>query len=222
MIRFDPGSPNIEVAKVVDVQVSEAYADALLLLPGAPRDVTVLLDNAHIVPETGVGGYAKAESTLLISFDQSFLDRDAQLVDLRGTIFHQAYHLAQGHTAEHPRVAYSTALELAVAEGCAIVFEREYGGSAPSWGDYSPVDTATLEAWVEQLRRLPVAQYASDEDTWCEWATDHHAHEEDSWRIYRVGTYLIDHYLRSANGTLVTDLAAVAPSDLISRFDASH
>lgn len=222
MIRFDPDSPNIEVAKLIDVQMSEAYADALLLLPDAPHDVTVLLDNAHVVPETGVGGYAKAQSTLLISFDALFPDVDAQLVDLRGTVFHQAYHLAQGHIAEDPSVSYSTALELAVAEGCAIVFEREYGGSAPSWGDYSPVDTATLDAWVEQLRRLPIAQYASDEDLWCEWATSHHADEEDSWRIYRVGTYLIDQYLRGANGTLVTDLAAVSPADLISIIDSSR
>lgn len=171
-------------------------------LPELPVDIEATIDNAHLVTSTGVGGFVAGLGKMLLSFDPNFSDKLLQEHNLRGTIFHQAYHMVQGHSFANPTAEYDTALDNAIYEGAAIVFEQTYANSYPAWGDYRQVSSVVLDQWQAALSKIPIYQHMLGTKLWQEWSSAADD-PKDSWRSYRVGTRLIDEYLKKTRKNIL-------------------
>ena len=213
MITYISDAPNIKAKPEVEQTIEVAYTEARKLLPELPEDIKIWLDNRHLIPETGDGGYAYAPDIINISFDLHFNDKKAQLEHLRATLFHEGYHLVQGFTEEQPEVEPKTLQEFAIYEGCATVFEREYAGSQPLWGDYHQHNTDVLEQWQENLQTITAEEYRNDWSVYDKWAF----YDEESgerWRLYKTGTWLVDEALKKS-GLDILDLRLKKADEII-------
>ncbi len=149
----------------------------------------------------------------MLAWDEGFPDKRAQLVSLRTEVLHQAFHWCQGYTYESAAVTPETALEVAVYEGAASVFAREHSEARPLWIKYEPLDDSVLRGWCEELRSMPAATYAATPELWRTWSGPQ-ADPDQSWRSYRVGTWLVDQYLQRT-GKSVIDLLDVPAKDVL-------
>lgn len=185
-------SPNSEARNDVLPLLEEYFVEVRGILTELPEKLNIYLLNDMLIPETGEGGFAYSSDIVTVSFDLNFKDKALQKAALRGTVFHESYHLVQGHTSQSPTAEYRSALDSAIYEGCATVFEREYAKSYSPWGDYSQHTKDELERWVKELRRINIDDFAQDKDgIWRRWAF----YDEQSgqrWRLYKVGTWLVE------------------------------
>jgi len=204
MIAYISDAPNIEAKLEVEQTIESAYEEVQKLLPELPEDVKIWLDNSFLIPETGDGGYSYAPDIISIAFDLDFKDRKAQLRHLRATIFHEAFHLVQGHTAHKPKVIYKTALDATIYEGCATIFEREYAKSSPLWGNYQQYEEGVLREWQESLLAVAAEEYYDDWSIYKKWAF-YDKESGERWRLYKTGTWLVDKALKQS-GLDILDL----------------
>lgn len=213
MIHFDVYAPEFSLKDQVAETVEQSYEELRRLLPELPEDLTIWLDNGSLIPETGDGGYAYAPDIMTLSFDPGFADKAAQRRSLGQTVFHEGFHIVQGFTQEGSRATRETALDSAIYEGCATVFEQRYAGSRRLWGDYAQHDEATLEKWREGLLAIPAAAYVANTDNvWQRWAFyDHETGER--WRVYKVGTWLVERALQES-GKDIIDLRTWTSADI--------
>lgn len=199
-------STDVPHSKIVSLPLKQMilkyWIEVRSLLPELPVDVEATIDNTHLIKDTGVGGFVTGPGKMLLSFDPDFSDKSLQQHNLRGTIFHQAYHMAQGHSFANPTAEYDTALDNAIYEGAAIVFEQTYADSYPAWGDYRQVSSVVLDQWQTALARIPIYQHMLGTKLWQEWSSAADD-PKDSWRSYRVGTRLIDEYLKKTHKNIL-------------------
>lgn len=214
MISVYEDSPNI-VAKDSILPLAATYYDEVRgLMPELPSDLTLWLDNWCLIDETGTGGFAYAANELTLAFDMNFPDKALQRKDLRATIFHESFHLVQGHTQESPRATYTTALDNAIYEGCAVVFEREYAGATPLWGLYDQHGSSTLMRWRAELQQIPIETYLDAKtNIWEKWAFYDEVSNE-RWRLYKAGTWIVDQALRES-GKNILELRTLSSTDII-------
>lgn len=213
MITYFDDAPNIKAKAAVEQVIDAAYIEVRKLLPELSADLQIWLDNRHLIPETGEGGYSYAPDIINIAFDLDFKDRHAQLKNLRATIFHESFHVVQGHTYEQPRALYETALDSAIYEGCATIFEREYAHSDPLWGKYRQHDDNELQRWQEGLRTVSADEYYKDMDMYEKWAF----YDKDTGercRVYKTGTWLVDKVLEKTKLNIL-DLRTKSAADII-------
>ena len=166
--------------------VEAAYDEARALLPAVPEGVRFDVDErAIVIPGWGVGGYALTGKRVLIGYEES-IGEELLRLRLRGVVFHECVHLAQGFTADEWLPAPIAALDYAIYEGCATVFERDRAGDEPPWGSY--LDEATMLAWAHELAELPPSD---DLERWLFYdpATGRQS------MIYRTGAFIIDRAL---------------------------
>jgi hypothetical protein len=166
--------------------VEAAYDEARALLPAVPEGVAFDVDErAIVIPGWGVGGYALTGKRVLIGHDGSIRGEVLER-RLRGIVFHECVHLAQGFTADVWLPGPIAALDYAVYEGCATVFERDRAGDEPPWSSY--LDEATMLAWAHELADLPPSD---DLERWLFW--DPLTRRESM--IYRTGVFIVDRVL---------------------------
>jgi len=197
MITYLADAPNIKAKTAVEPTVEAAYSEVRQFLPELPVDMQVWLDNSYLIHETGEGGYSYAPNVISIAFDLAFKDKKAQRERLRATIFHEAFHLVQGHTFEKPKVIYKTALDAAIYEGCATVFEREYARSSPLWGNYEQHGEELLQRWRDGLFAVPAEVYYNDSAVYKKWVF-YNEETGERWRLYKTGTWLVDQALKKS------------------------
>jgi uncharacterized protein YjaZ len=175
--------------------IQAAYSEVRELLPELPESLQIYFDNWYLIPETGDGGFAYAPGILTMSFDPDFADKKAQAAHVRSTVFHESYHLVQGHTYEDVKLPYRHALDSAIYEGCASVFEREHTHPDTLPGDYSMCAEQQLQEWADALAAISNEDYRNgDTGLWMKWALyDKEANER--WRVYKVGTWIVDRAL---------------------------
>ncbi|RYX78945.1 hypothetical protein EON76_04520 [bacterium] len=213
MIHFDQDAPNSRLQPLLQRHIEQFDNDVRKLLPSLPSTIHIWLDNSQLIDATGEGGFAYSPDTITISFNPNFIDKQLQLQQLRGTIFHESYHLIQGHTYEDPHAVYTSALDSAIYEGCATVFERTHAGSNPLWGHYSQYDTETLNKWRDQLAAISISDYTSlNTKLWQTWA-HYDVLDQQQWKAYKVGTWLVDGYLSSKNVS-ITDMCRYTAKDI--------
>jgi hypothetical protein len=196
-----------ELRELVDGFAAEARA----LLPDIPDDAVfdVELDPGSrlLVPGYGVGGFAASPVHARIAFDPTVeLEPAEHLRRLRGAVFHESFHLAQGFVGSTAASTRPSALDDAIYEGGATVFERERAGSEPPWGVY--LDAETMLGWAAELAALP-PDY--DVRRWKFWD----AVSERSWIVYRTGTFLVDRALAAGDGRRIEELAACSPAEIL-------
>jgi hypothetical protein len=190
--------------------IDQAFSDTLKLLTHLPDTLDIAFTEEGAEQSTGVGGFSVSPHRINIALMKDFHDIALQKSNLRGVIFHELFHVNQGFTcAQSP----FTALDAAVYEGCAVVFEREYGGGVAIYADYHQHTDEELSGWLEQLRNVGT-QYFEDHDTWQKWAF-YHPELDQKWIIYKVGAWLIERILAQHNLSIL-DLADKKPAEIMS------
>lgn len=159
-----------------------------------------------VIPESGVMGITYSDEYISMTFDAALpYGYDATKKALRATVFHEMVHAVT--FAHDPWRA--DAMFGAVSEGLATVFEREYAGSGPPWGQYEPDEV--MKQWYEELKKLP----ASEEKDRA-YFFDHP--DGRRWIVYKVGTWMIDKLL--AVGEDLFDLMQLNHQVVIDKFEA--
>jgi len=189
--------------------VDKAYTDASKILDKLPGSIDIKFTDNGGSELTGVGGFSLSPKQINLAIHQDFEDRAAQEVNLRSTVFHEAFHVQQGFTYTQSPF---TALQSAIYEGCAIKFERDYAKNTAVYGDYSSCTEDQLNTWLDEIRTVGT-EYFENEDTWRKWAF-YHAEYKQKWIVYRVGSWLVDRILAD-NKLGILDLKSKTADEII-------
>jgi hypothetical protein len=196
-------SVNIESIKVLSFEnqavnslflpkIQESYDELRVLLPHLPETMNIEFGTNYDYGEDGVTGSALSPNSMKIGIRIDQEDRTSQFARIGSVVKHEGYHIGQGAYNSEP----CSALEAAVYEGCATIFERDYLGSNPRWADYSMHDEKTLQSWLDEIRTITADQYFEPSgETWRKWAF-YDAETDASWRIYKTGTWLVETVMR--------------------------
>lgn len=167
-------------------------ADAVRkLLKNVPSDVTFVVhtNSYDCIPETGDGAYTQNSRLILLSIDMGLPYGEEKLIEqVRGSIFHELNHAARFEQG----IWHKAFMDRCLLEGLATVFERDYGGAKPLWGEY---DADECRAWIEEIKDK------FTEDQHYQYMFRH----EDGrrWIGYKVGTYLIDEAKKNSGKTVI-------------------
>lgn len=206
------GFENEPIETLFLAAIYSSYQELKSILPNLPKKLTITFGTNYDYGEDGVTGSAIASDTIKIGINPDVDDRSKQFAKIRSLVFHEGFHLAQGFYLEGRQFS---AVESAIYEGCATIFERDYAGSAPAWGDYSKEDDRTLHRWYEEMKSVTAEQYFEPSgETWRKWAF-YDAETNEGWRVYKVGTWLVDKVLKKGNISLV-ELSSKAADEIVS------
>ena len=183
---------NETAEKQLEAHIADYYQEVRELLPDLPETIQIYFGSWGIIPDTGVGGYAYAHDIITISVDPEFGDKEKQLVEIRPTVFHEAFHIYQKFTGESGPFS---ALENAAYEGMAMVFERENCGIWQSYGDYRNTQEERLDQWLQDIQQLSLKEFQENYKQW----KFYHPVLKEHWILYRVGTWMIDKILKEHN-----------------------
>ena len=174
-----------------------------ILGPGA-RASKIVFNNHFLIPETGAGGFADDGNVLVLAFDVSFQDRNQQIKNLKASFFHESYHIAQGWLGD----TILPAIDEAILEGAATVFERVRAGSTPPWGSY--------DSWETMTKLVPVV---TELDTHYDQGKWKYFDEEtgQKWVLYRLGTFIVDEMLRNNTGVTIEAAVKMTADDILTK-----
>jgi hypothetical protein len=175
-----------------------------LLLPTLPQSIELAVQTGtSVIPETGEVGMAEAIGRVRWTVDPS---RPGGVVDitrtqLRFTLFHELHHMVRGWVVngDYPLTSFMDAV---VSEGLATVFERDFAGRRPPWGEY-PED---VSEWVAELLSLPVSAPIAH------WMYQHP--DGRRWIGYRAGTYIVDR-ATAASGRSAAELVLTTTNEIL-------
>jgi len=189
--------------------LERAFSDAKKLLTRLPASFNIAFAAEGAEDSTGVGGFSVSPTRINIALTKDFHDRELQERNLRGVLFHELLHVNQGFTFEQSPF---TALDAAIYEGCAVIFEQKYGDGVAIYADYHSHSDVELSGWLEQLRKVGT-KYFEDYDTWQRWAF-YHPELDQKWIIYKVGAWVIEDIL-ARNALTVLDLANKTSTEIM-------
>lgn len=193
--------------------ISDSLDEVSKLLPNLPENIQIYFSDYGILEETGIGGYAYSSNIITISLDPNFDDREKQEANMRPTVFHESFHLSQRFTGEDGPFS---AVDNALYEGMATVFEREHTGVFEPYGDYRQISIEMLKQWAAELRKLSAEVFA-DEDVYSKWKF-YHPELKERWIAYRTGTWIVDEVLKK-KGLTILDLRTKKAADVLSMYD---
>lgn len=188
---------NEQVDRSFEKDIAKYYDEARMLLTDIPESVKIYFSDYGILDYCGVGGYAYARDIITISIDPNFLDKPRQRDAIRPTIFHESFHLFQDYTGESRQY---TALEGAVYEGMATVFEREHAGVFEPYGDYRHTPAENLKSWAEKLKKFGTE--FQNKDIYEAWKF-YHPELKERWIAYKVGTWITDQVIAKTKLTIL-------------------
>lgn len=195
-------------------KIKEAYDELRVLLPHLPETMNVEFGTNYDYGEDGVTGSALSPNSMKIGIRIDQEDRTSQFARIGSVVKHEGYHIGQGFYNSNP----CSALEAAISEGCATIFERDYLGSDPKWADYSMHDEKTLQSWLDEIKTITAEQYFEPTgDTWRKWAF-YDEETDTSWRIYKTGTWLVE-LVMSKTGLNVLELNSLSADEIISSLE---
>lgn len=173
-------------------KIKESYDELRVLLPHLPETMNIEFGTNYDYGEDGVTGSALSSNSMKIGIRLDQEGRASQFARIRPVVMHEGYHIGQGFYNAEP----CSALEAAVYEGCATIFERDYLGSNPKWADYSMHDEKVLRHWFDQIKTITADQYFEPSgETWRKWAF-YDSETDASWRIYKTGTWVVESVMR--------------------------
>jgi len=150
---------NEEVEKPLEHIISDAFDEVGKLLPELPKTIQIYFSDYGIIPESGTGGFAYSPDIITVSIDPDFKNKKKQHKELRSTIFHESFHIFQNYTGQ---TGPFSAIDNAIYEGMATVFEREYCGIWQPYGDYRKTPEERLKAWVKDLQKLNLEEFTKN------------------------------------------------------------
>lgn len=166
----------------------QAARDVRPILPGLPTDLRITVQAGdQVIPETGENGSIGLPGAVYWTVDPKHEGGVMAVVtaQLRGTLFHEWYHLVR-----ESKFSPQTLAERAVNEGLATAFEREFGGAPTPWGAYP----AEVSDWTTEL--LSVSPPIPSR----EWMYSHP--DGRRWIGFKVGTYIADRAVRESRLSL--------------------
>ena len=176
------------------------------LLPDLPEKTEIVFDNNFLISLTGTGGFAISKSKIALAFDLNFSgDKTKQLLNFKGAYFHESYHLIQKFTGDTAPKDLS-AINNAIFEGAATVFEREKASTNPPWGIYEGRET--MMGWVKEIKSLP------NKYNWGKYKFYDEAGGR-RWVMYKVGTFIADEVLRQHPDITIENLATMKPRKIL-------
>jgi len=172
--------------------LEEAYHKAASLLPFGSNRANFFIQprDYSLIEETHDAGRTYNSSFIELAFDPVFAKkhRPAILGSLQHMVFHEMNHAARFNL----NIWHTTALDMCLLEGLAVVFERDYSGASPLWGLY---DKKVIKDWVEEIRALPDG-IVNDEYLYL--------HSDGrKWIGYKVGTYIVDEAMKKSGKTVI-------------------
>ena len=188
------------IAETTETEVREVLPTLDLNL------VLVVKTGTFVIEQTGETGKALSPGTIQWTVDNSRPEGVIAIAraHLRHTLFHEFHHLVRRWLIEGGDPTHRASfVGAAISEGMATAFARDFGGERAPWADY-PDD---IEAWVEEIRRLPTNGYRYDH-----WMFRHP--DGRQWIGYRAGTYLVDRAMR-ASGKNAVELSTTPAKDIL-------
>ena len=179
---------------IVEDIARTSVSEVRKLLPKLPRQVTIRVQlGDDVIAETGENGTAMQPETVMWTVDPTHRGGVAAVARrwLRACLYHELHHLVRDAA-----VSRKSMLDMAVTEGMASAFERDFARVNVPWAQYPP----EAAAWVEELRALP-------EGTARRAWLFHHP-DGRRWIASRAGTYLVDRAMR-ASGESAAALVAL-------------
>jgi len=216
------GKKSVNVVSFEDEEVNtlflpkivESYDSLRLLLPSLPETINISFGTNYAYGEDGVTGSALSRESMKIGIRIDQENRASQFDRIKPVVFHEGYHVSQGFYNSEP----CSAIEAAIYEGCATIFEREYTDSSPKWGDYSSHDEETLRAWFEEIKTITADQYFEPSgETWRKWAF-YDPDTKEGWRIYKVGTWIVENVISKIKLNIV-ELNSMSANEILARFE---
>ncbi|HUD81052.1 MAG TPA: DUF2268 domain-containing putative Zn-dependent protease [Patescibacteria group bacterium] len=202
---------NESAEKPLEASISKYYDEVRELLPELPKTVKIYFSDYGIIPESGVGGFAYSHDTITISIDPDFQDKKKQLKDIRPTIFHEVFHQYQNYTGGSGPFS---AIENAIYEGMATIFEREYCKIWQPYGDYRKTSEDSLKQWLKDLQQLSLEDF---QNSYSEWKF-YHPKLKERWIVYKVGTWIADQVLEKQKLTIL-DLSTKTATDVLELYE---
>jgi hypothetical protein len=195
-------------------KIIETYDSLKALLPHLPKTINITFGTNYPYGDDGVTGSALSKDSMKIGTRIDHEDRTGQISRIKSVIFHEGYHIGQGFYNSDP----CSAIEAAIYEGCATIFEREYANSNPEWGDYSMHSEETLLAWLKEMKTITADQYFEPSgETWRKWAF-YDPETNESWRVYRVGTWIVENVIRKTKLEVI-ELNSMSAIEILGRFE---
>jgi hypothetical protein len=186
--------------RAIESVTDRAVRDVRVLLPTLPTTFGLIVSAGEgVIPETGETGSVSMPSGVYWTVDPEHEGGVIAVVkaQLRATLFHELYHMVRDAVGP-PR----SLVDLAIDEGLATVFERDFGTGTVPWGEYPP----NAAEWTTEFLVLP------PEAPRQQWMVRHF--DGRRWIGYKVGTYLVDRAIQ-ASGRSVTDLVTVTTEEII-------
>jgi uncharacterized protein YjaZ len=183
-------------------KVLRAAGAAKKLLNNVPENTTFVVQIFALdcMPETGDGGYTKNSRLVILSIDPGLpYGEEKLLTQVRETVFHELSHAARFEKG----IWHTAFLDRCVLEGLATVFERDYAGARPLYGEYDPTE---CEAWIAEI----------ESDFTEEKSYQYMFRHDDGrrWIGYKVGTYIIDQ-AKEKSGKSVLQLNGMESKDIL-------
>jgi uncharacterized protein YjaZ len=207
-------SPNPEHWERLEPLLKTYEADVRKVLPELTPAIEIYLDDSLIIEGEATGGFAYSPSIISFGFDEQYGDEQAVAESVKATLYHEGFHLVQGHTAHDRFAPYATVLDAAIYEGAATVFERLYTSATPRWGEYQLHTEEELESWKDAMSQIPIEQYWDTETgLWQKWAF-YDPEDSQRWKLYKVGSWLVQRYIERS-GKSIVNLRSMAASEII-------
>ena len=196
--------------------IAQDYRDVARLLGDLPPTMKIYFDDREVNSQYPADGTAYAHDILTLVLNKKFYDQPEKIrKQLRQTIFHEVFHIRQRFSLEDEK---RSAIESAIYEGCATIFEREYTAAQPLHGNYSGESEETLKGWAQQMKYITAEEYFEPSGkTWKKWAFyDHDTGEQ--WKIYKTGTWIVDQVLATRNIDII-ELRDVAAEQVLAWYE---
>ena len=194
-------SPNLELE--LRTKISEWLPELSQILPEVPLDAEILFDNNWLIPDTGTGGFAMEPKKIALAFNPEFTgDKEEQMVNFKGSLFHEMYHLVQGFVGNDESLNGISALENAIYEGAATKFEVLRAGTNPGWSQYPE----EIEDWVREIAKV------GNEYDYGKWKF-YDPETNRRWILYRSGCYIVDQAILKS-GKAIEELAKTPPMEI--------
>lgn len=210
--------------------VVDASDNVHRLLPALRRDIQYVWFNQNsgmIVPGyvTGGGLYDKP-NIVSIAVDDTCTDESRIKHELRRTVFHELFHVAQqfSNLDEDGNIReFVPMIGDAIYEGAASIFERDYADDKtdqyvmPYYANYVEHEEGQLLQWCDELIAMGVV---AEHDVARQWKF-YHDELGVNHIMYKTGAYIVDKVLaHDAAITLVLDIATEDWSTTFNRYKA--
>ena len=195
-----------DLQKRIEQVVQGAEKEVRKLLPQLAEYLNfTFLPSKNVIPETGEVGRAANKNWIQIALNPWHERPIEEIVDaeIRRTVFHEANHLVRMKAIEWG----GTLIADAIFEGLGTVFERDFAGSKPKWGEY---DTAVIRDWTEEVLSLD-----SEKANRQHWFFDHP--DGRRWIAYKVGTYVVDQAIKNNPNENAATLVDRPADDILKR-----